>query len=160
MSKKLIAYFSASGVTKKAAAALAKATGADLHEIVPQVPYTKADLDWQDKQSRSTLEMQDKSSRPAIVKDSVNTAAYDVIFLGFPVWWYTAPTLMNTFLEAHDFSGKTVVLFATCGSSGFGSAKDDLAASLPADANVVEGKVLAGEPDLDALRAWAAELNL
>ena len=160
MSKKLVAYFSASGVTKKAAEALAEAVGADVHEIVPQVPYTKADLDWQDKQSRSTLEMKDKSSRPAIVKDSVDTAAYDVILLGFPVWWYTAPTIVNTFLECHDFAGKTVVLFATCGSSGFGSARDDLAVSLPADANVVEGKVLAGEPDLDALTKWAAGLNL
>ena len=122
MAKKLIAFFSASGVTAQAARTLAEAAGADLYEIKPAVPYTKADLDWMDKKSRSTLEMKDKNSRPAIVDSDAHIADYDVIFIGFPIWWYIAPTIINTFLECYDFTGKKIVLFATSGGSGFGKA--------------------------------------
>ena len=119
MSKKLVAFFSASGVTANAAKILAEAAGADIYEIKPEVPYTKADLDWMDKSSRSTIEMQDKSSRPAIADKNADISAHDTIFVGFPIWWYIAPTIINTFLESYDFSGKTIILFATSGGSGF-----------------------------------------
>ncbi|MBQ8165554.1 MAG: NAD(P)H-dependent oxidoreductase, partial [Lachnospiraceae bacterium] len=115
MSKKLVAYFSASGVTAKVANALAEALGATLHEIKPEIPYTAADLDWMNKQSRSSVEMSDKSYRPAIKDNLDNMADYDVIYLGFPIWWYVAPTIINTFLESYDMSGKTIILFATSG---------------------------------------------
>ena len=124
MSKKLVAFFSASGVTANAAKILAEAAGADIYEIKPEVPYTKADLDWMDKSSRSTIEMQDKSSRPAIADKNADISAYDTIFVGFPIWWYIAPTIINTFLESYDFSGKTIILFATSGGSGFGKTVD------------------------------------
>lgn len=118
MSKKLVAYFSASGVTANAAKTLAKAVGADLYEIKPEIPYTKADLNWMDKNSRSSLEMKDKTYRPAIADKDAKIEDYDVIFIGFPIWWYVAPTIINTFLESYDFSNKTIVLFATSGGSG------------------------------------------
>ena len=118
MSKKLVAYFSASGVTAKAAGKLAKAADADLFEIKPVQPYTRADLDWMNKKSRSSIEMADKSSRPEIAEKVSNMADYDVIFVGFPIWWYVAPTIINTFLEQYDLSGKKIVLFATSGGSG------------------------------------------
>lgn len=125
MKKTLVVYFSATGTTKAAAQRLAKEKNADLFEIVPEKPYTAADLDWRDKQSRSTLEMKDKSSRPAIKNTCPNIADYDTIWIGFPVWWYTAPTIINTFIEAHDLSGKVLNVFATSGGSGVeGSAKD------------------------------------
>jgi len=125
MKRTLVAYFSATGTTKAAAQRLAKETGADLFEIAPAVPYTSADLDWRDKQSRSTKEMQDKSSRPAIKGTCQNIADYDTVWIGFPVWWYTAPTIINTFIEAHDLSGKVLCVFATSGGSGVeGSARD------------------------------------
>lgn len=125
MNKTLVAYFSATGTTKAAAQRLAKEMNADLFEIAPQVPYTSADLDWRDKQSRSTKEMQDKSSRPAIKGNCPNIADYDTVWIGFPIWWYTAPTIINTFIEAHDLSGKTLCVFATSGGSSVsGSAKD------------------------------------
>ena len=117
--KTLVAYFSASGVTANVAKLLAEAAEADLFEIKPAVPYTNADLNWMDKKSRSTVEMQDKSSRPAIAAPCSNLADYDTIFVGFPIWWYVAPTIINTFLESGDFSGKKIVLFATSGGSGF-----------------------------------------
>ena len=120
MKKALVAYFSASGVTAKAAKALAQAAGADLYEIKPAIPYTKADLNWTDKTSRSSVEMQDPSSRPALADQTAQIANYDVVFLGFPIWWYVAPTIINSFLESYDFAGKTIVLFATSGGSGFG----------------------------------------
>lgn len=120
MKKALVAYFSASGVTAKAAKALAGAAGADLYEIKPKVPYTQADLNWMDKRSRSSIEMNDKASRPPLADTDARIADYDVIFLGFPIWWYVAPTIVNTFLESYDFSGKTIVLFATSGGSGLG----------------------------------------
>ena len=125
MNKTLVAYFSATGTTKAAAQRLAKELGADLYEIAPEQPYTAADLDWRDKQSRSTIEMKDKSSRPAIKGRCENIADYDTVWIGFPVWWYTAPTIVNTFIEAHDLGGKTLCVFATSGGSNvIGSAKD------------------------------------
>ena len=120
MSKTLVAYFSASGTTARVAKELAQAAGADLYEIRPAVPYTKADLNWMDKNSRSSVEMNDKSSRPALADRDADIAAYDTILLGFPIWWYVAPTIINSFLESYDFFGKKIVLFATSGGSGFG----------------------------------------
>ena len=131
MNKTLVAYFSATGTTKVAAQKLAKEKNADLFEIVPEVPYTSADLDWRDKQSRSTKEMQDKTSRPAIKDTCPNIADYDTIWIGFPVWWYTAPTIINTFIEAHDLSGKTICVFATSGGSGVSGSYKDLKKAYP-----------------------------
>ena len=143
MSKKLTAYFSASGVTAKVAEKLAEAIGADLYEIRPEVEYTKADLNWMDKNSRSSIEMRDKAFRPALIRDDLDLSAYDTVYLGFPIWWYVAPTIINTFLEAYDFSGKKVVLFATSGTSGFGNTAAELRPSAPG-AEIVETKVLSG----------------
>ena len=156
MAKKLIAFFSASGVTAQAARVLTEAAGADLYEIKPAVPYTKADLDWMDKKSRSTLEMKDKNSRPAIVDSDAHIADYDVIFIGFPIWWYIAPTIINTFLERYDFSGKKIVLFATSGGSGFGKAVANLQPSAP-KAKIIEGKLLNGRQNKTSLAEWAAQ---
>ena len=153
MSRKvLVAYFSASGVTRKAAEKLAAAAGGDLFEIEPEIPYTSTDLNWMDKKSRSSIEMGDKSSRPAIVKKSLDLSEYDSIFVGFPIWWYVAPAIINTFLESCDFSGKKIILFATSGGSGFGNTVRELQASAPG-AQIVEGKILnrASEKDLQEL---------
>lgn len=150
MTKKLVAYFSASGVTAKVAKKLAEAAGADLYEIKPAVPYTSADLNWNDKQSRSSVEMGDRSSRPAIADSDANIAAYDVVYVGFPIWWYVAPTIVNTFLESYDFTGKKIVLFATSGGSGFGKAVQGLQPSAP-KATIVEGKVNPSANDLKTL---------
>ena len=155
--KTLVAYFSASGVTKRTAQALAQAAGADLYEIKPEVPYTKADLNWMDKKSRSTLEMQDKSSRPAIIKGDLDVSGYDTILLGFPIWWYIAPTIINTFLESYDFSGKKIVLFATSGGSGFGKAVENLKPSAPG-AEIREGKLLNGRQTPESLKAFVESL--
>jgi len=141
MKMTLVAYFSASGVTKAAAQQLAEVAGADLHEIKPEQPYTDADLDWQDKQSRSTIEMKDKSSRPAITAKLQNMKDYDVIYVGFPIWWYTCPTIINTFMEAYDFQGKTVIPFATSGGGSIKKACADLKAAYP-NINWKEGKLL------------------
>ena len=154
MSKKLVAYFSASGTTAKVAENLAKAAGADLYEIKPAVPYTKDDLNWMNKQSRSSVEMRDKSSRPELADTDANIAAYDTIFIGFPIWWYIAPTIINTFLEAYDFSGKKIVLFATSGGSGFGKAVDNLQPSAP-DAKIIAGEILNGNPNEKKLKNFA-----
>ncbi len=154
MSKILVAYFSASGVTKKAAENLAQAAGADLYEIRPAVPYTPADLDWMDKKSRSSVEMNDKSSRPAIADSNVEISQYDTIFLGFPIWWYVAPTIVNSFLESYDFSGKRIILFATSGGSGFGKTAAGLKDSVAADTSIVEGKILNGTNSVNDLRKW------
>ena len=129
--KTLVVYFSATGTTKAAAQKLAKEFNADLYEITPEQPYTDADLDWRDKQSRSTIEMQDKSSRPAIQGRCENIADYDVVWIGFPVWWYTAPTIVNTFIEAHDLSGKTLNVFATSGGSKVEPCTADLKKAYP-----------------------------
>lgn len=158
--KTLVAYFSASGVTANVAKLLAEAAGADLFEIKPAVPYTNADLNWMDKKSRSTVEMQDKSSRPAIAAPCSNLADYDTIFVGFPIWWYVAPTIINTFLESGDFSGKKIVLFATSGGSGFGKTAAALKKSLSPDAALVEGKLLNTGLSPADLRAWCQSLAL
>ena len=152
MTKVLVAYFSASNVTKKAAEKLAAAAKADLYEIKPAVPYTKADLNWMDKKSRSSVEMNDKSYRPEIMKDNLSLNQYDTVLVGFPIWWYVAPTIINTFLESYDFSGKKIVLFATSGGSGFGNTIKELKDSAPA-AEIMEGKLLnrASDKDIDAL---------
>lgn len=160
MRKKLVAYFSASGVTAAAAKNLAAAAGADLYEIKPAVPYTRADLNWQDKQSRSSVEMRDSASRPALADTDADIAAYDVIFVGFPVWWYIAPTIINSFLESYDFSGKEVILFATSGGSGFGEAVQHLKGSVAPDTKLTEGKILNGKPSAASLKAWVDSLNL
>ena len=129
--KTLIVYFSATGNTKAAAQKLAKEFNADLYEITPEVPYSAADLDWRDKTSRSTIEMQDKTSRPAIKGRCENIADYDVVWIGFPIWWYTAPTIVNTFIEAHDLSGKTLNVFATSGGSDVKDSYNDLKKAYP-----------------------------
>ena len=141
MSKTLVAYFSASGTTASMAEKVAAAAKADLFEIEPAVPYTQADLNWMDKKSRSSVEMNDKTFRPAIVKKELDLSKYDTILVGFPIWWYVAPTIINTFLESYDFSGKRVVLFATSGGSGFGNAVKELQPSAPG-AEIAEGKLL------------------
>ena len=142
MKKALVAYFSASGVTAKAAKALAQAAGADLYEIKPAIPYTKADLNWTDKTSRSSVEMQDPSSRPALADQTAQIANYDVVFLGFPIWWYVAPTIINSFLESYDFAGKTIVLFATSGGSGLGKTVEVLKPLCDPTAKWLPGKML------------------
>ena len=139
--KKLVAYFSASGVTKSTAETLAKEIGADLFEIEPKETYTKADLDWTNSSSRSTVEMKNKSFRPEMVKKTLDLSEYDTIFVGFPIWWYVAPTIINTFGESYNFSGKTIVPFATSGGSGMGKTAEELIPSFKG-AKVVEGKVV------------------
>ncbi len=139
--KKLVAYFSASGVTRSAAERLAKAAGADLFEIKPAVPYTRTDLDWTNKKSRSSVEMNDPDSRPEIAQRLSNIDDYDTIFLGFPIWWYVAPTIIDTFVESCDFSGKTIIPFATSGGSGMGKTEEVLKSLCP-NANWKKGKVL------------------
>ena len=143
MSKKLVAFFSASGTTKKAAEMIAEAARADLFEIEPKIPYTKADLDWMDKKSRSSVEMSDKKYRPEMIAKEIDMSIYDEIILGFPIWWYVAPTIVNTFLEAYDFSDKKIVLFATSGGSRFGNTVQELQPSAP-DAVITEGGLLNG----------------
>lgn len=157
MAKTLVVYFSASGVTKKVAEKLASAAKADVYEIKPAVAYTKADLNWMDKKSRSSVEMGNKSFRPEIVKENLNLAEYDTILLGFPIWWYVAPTIINTFLESYDFSGKKIVLFATSGGSGFGNTVAELKLSAPG-AEILEGKLLNRASDIE-LEAFAADLE-
>lgn len=141
MCKKLVAYFSASGTTRKIAEMIAQVAEADLYEIMPKQPYSTADLNWMDKKSRSSVEMSDKKFRPEISDIDVQVDKYDEIILGFPIWWYVAPTIINTFLEKYDFSGKKIVLFATSGGSGFGNTVSELKPSAPG-AEIVEGKVL------------------
>ena len=141
MKKRLVAYFSASGTTKKVAEIIADCAKADLYEITPKVSYTKADLDWMDKKSRSSIEMNDKKFRPEVVDKEIDINAYDEIILGFPIWWYVAPTIINSFLEQYNFSGKKIILFATSGGSGFGNAVRELQPSVP-DSMITEGKIL------------------
>ena len=160
MSKRLVAFFSASGVTRNVAQSLAEAAGADLFEIKPEVPYTKADLDWQDKNSRSSVEMKDKSSRPAIAKGDAKIEEYDLIFLGFPIWWYVAPTIVNTFLESYDFAGKTIILFATSGSSGLGDTANALKGSVDSTTVIKDGKILNGNPSVNDLKEWITTLGI
>ena len=157
--KKLVAYFSASGTTKNVAEILATAIGADTFEIVPTEAYTTADLNWMDKKSRSSVEMGDKSSRPQIKNGLKNIDDYDVVFLGFPIWWYTAPRIINTFLESYNFSGKTVVLFATSGGSSLGNTAKDLLSSA-GGAKIISGKILNGNPSKESLAQWVESLKL
>ena len=155
--KTLVTYFSASGVTKAAAQELAGIIGADLYEIVPEQLYTDADLDWRDKNSRSTIEMNDKNSRPAIKGKVANLDQYDVVYVGFPIWWYTAPTIINTFLEANDFTGKTIVPFATSGGSTIDKACKDLKAAYP-QYKFGEGKLL-NRIEKSEVEKWAGAVK-
>ncbi|MCD8307980.1 MAG: NAD(P)H-dependent oxidoreductase [Clostridia bacterium] len=157
--KALVAYFSATGNTKALAEKMAEAAGADLFEIVPEIPYTAADLDWQDSQSRSSLEMENKASRPGIRDKAGNMDEYDVIFVGFPIWWYTAPRIINTFLEQYDLTGRTVIPFATSGSSGMGSTNAYLAPSCKG-ARLLAGRRFSGRATKQDLKRWVASLNL
>ena len=141
MKKVLVAYFSASGVTKKVAEKIAAAVNGDLFQIEPAIAYSEEDLNWMNKNSRSSLEMSDKDFRPTMIKKELNLSEYDSILLGFPIWWYVAPTIINTFLESYDFSGKKITLFATSGGSGFGNTVQELRNSAP-DAHIVEGKIM------------------
>lgn len=142
MSKLLVAYFSASGVTKKVAQKIANAAQADLVEIAPKERYTKADLNWMDKKSRSSVEMNDPASRPEIEKKLDDISAYDTVAIGFPIWWYTAPTIIKTFLEAYDFTGKKIALFATSGSSGFGNTVNDLKPCVSESTEFISEKIM------------------
>jgi len=160
MAKKLVAYFSASGVTAKVADMLADAVGADIHEIRPKNPYTKADLNWLNKKSRSSVEMNNKTFRPEIAESNVQIAEYDVIFLGFPIWWYVAPTIINTFLESGDFSGKKIILFATSGGSKFGKTVEELKVSVSADTEISEGKLLNGRQSIASVKTWTDTLDI
>ena len=153
MKKTLIAYFSASGVTKKVAENMAKATGADLFEIEPAVKYTRADLNWMDRKSRSTLEMQDRSCRPAMA-GTVDVSPYEVILVGFPVWWYREPSIVDAFMESADFTGKTVVPFCTSGGSGLGDSAENMQA-LAKGAKVVNGKRFSASASAEELKNWA-----
>lgn len=159
MTKALVAYFSASGVTARAAKALAEAAGADLFEIAPKVAYTAADLDWTDKSSRSTVEMNDEACRPELRDAVPSMDCYDTVFVGFPVWWYVEPRIIDTFLESADFSGKTIVPFATSGGSGLGQAPKRMA-DIAKGAKVATGRMLNGNPNAASLKSWAAEFGL
>ena len=154
MNKTLVAFFSASGNTKRVAEKLAAAIDSDLYEIKPAVPYTSADLNWRDRHSRSSVEMNDPSSRPELADYHANIAGYDRIFLGFPIWWYTAPTVVRSFLESYDFTGKTIILFATSGTSGLGKTAKELASSCPGAA-IEDGRLLSGNSAEAALKQWA-----
>ena len=154
MSKPLVAYFSASGVTGSVAEKLANGIGADLFEIVPEKPYTNADLDWQNSRSRSSVEMKDRNCRPTIALKAADMAQYAVVFVGFPIWWYREPSIIDTFMEAYDFSGKTIVPFATSGGSGLGEAPRNMQA-LAKGANVVNGKRFSVAVSAQELKAWA-----
>ena len=154
MAKELVAYFSATGTTERVARDLAAATGADLFQIAPATPYTRADIDWRDKGSRSSVEMNDEACRPAIAGAVENMAAYDVVYVGFPVWWYVEPRIVDTFLESYDFAGKVIVPFATSGGSGLGKAPQRMQTLAPG-AQVRQGAVLNGSPSKAKLASWA-----
>ena len=156
MSKTLVAYFSASGTTAKVAKKMAEAIGADLFEIKPETPYTGADLNWQNKNSRSSVEMNDRSSRPAIAVKAADMPQYDVVFVGFPVWCYREPSIIDTFMESYDFAGKTVIPFATSGGSGLGDSAANMQ-KLAKGAKVVNGKRFSGSASAEELKAWAGQ---
>ena len=159
MSKKLVAYFSASGVTAKGAETLAEAIGADIFEIEPKVPYTEADLNWMDKKARSTIEMSDPASRPEIAAKRDNMKDYDTIFVGFPIWWYVAPTIINTFLESYDLTGKTIIPFATSGGSDIGKTNERLTPSCKG-AKLLNGKVFKHNVGHKELATWVDGLAI
>ena len=152
--KILVAYFSATGTTARVAKKLAEGLGADLFEIRPEKPYSRQDLDWHDKKSRSSVEMNDPKSRPAIAAQVGNMGQYDTVFVGFPIWWHRSPTIISTFLESYDFSGKTIVPFATSGGSGLGKTESIFKELCP-KAAVRAGRVLNGSPDKAKLAEWA-----
>ena len=156
MGKTLVAYFSASGVTEGISKRLADAIGADLFEIKPEQPYSKADLNWQDKQSRSSIEMDDRNSRPVIAEKLENMGQYNTVFVGFPIWWYREPSIIDTFMESYSFEGITIVPFATSGSSGMGDSSKNLQ-ELTKGAKVVEGKRFGSSASADELKSWAQE---
>ena len=157
MANALVAYFSASGTTEQVAKDLAAAIGAGLFEIAPAEPYTSADLNWNDKRSRSSVEMNDEACRPAIAEEVEDMARYDTVFVGFPVWWYVEPRIIDTFLGAYDFTGKTVVPFATSGGSGLGRAPQRMQELAPGS-RVLAGKLLNGRPGMAELKSWAESL--
>ena len=157
MSKALVAYFSASGVTKRVAENLAKAAGADLFEIVPEQIYTSADLNWQDKQSRSSVEMNDRSARPGINSKVTDISQYSHVFIGFPVWWYREPSIIDTFMESYDWNGITVIPFCTSGGSGLGDAGNNMQA-LGKGSKVIEGKRLSGNASESELKGWTDQI--
>ena len=159
MYKTLVAYFSASGVTATVAQTLADAIGADIFEIAPKVPYTEADLNWMDEKARSTIEMNDPTSRPEIESKRDNMSEYDIIFVGFPIWWYVAPTIINTFLESYDLTGKTIIPFATSGTSGMGKTNEKLTPSCKG-AKLLEGKRFDSRVSGKELAAWADSLKI
>lgn len=158
MSKTLVAYFSASGITAKLAQKLATVVGGDLHEIKPKQPYTSADLDWMNNKSRSSVEMKDKTFRPAVANEVENMEQYDVVYVGFPIWWYVAPTIINTFLEQYNLSGKTIIPFATSGSSGMGNTNAELKDSCPG-AILKNGKRISADASESELKTWVASLK-
>lgn len=158
----LVAYFSASEahITAQVAKTLAEATDADLFEIVPEQIYTTEDLDWHNDKSRSTVEMKDSTARPAVASKVENMAQYNTIYVGFPIWWYTAPRIVNTFLEQYDLTGKTIIPFATSGGSDMGKSGEDLKKASAPNANwILPGKVLNGNPPVDSLKTWIETLK-
>lgn len=157
MGKILVAYFSASGVTKGVAEKLAKSANAELFEIIPKHPYTKEDLNWKDKQSRSSVEMNDRSCRPEISSNISDISQYDFVFIGFPVWWYREPSIIDTFMEAYDFSGKTIIPFCTSGGSPLGEAVRNIQ-SLAKGANVLNGRKFSSEVSENELKKWIDEV--
>ena len=159
MNKILVAYFSASGETAKLAKTVAEVTGGDLFEIQPEVAYTAADLNWNDKHSRSTVEMNDAGSRPAIADEVADMEQYDTVFVGFPIWWYQAPRIIETFLESYDFSGKAVIPFATSGGSGMGKTAEILKAACPG-AKIDSGKRLSSRESAASVREWVESLHI
>lgn len=159
MGRILVAYFSASGVTAKVAENIAETIGADIFCVEPEIPYTKSDLDWTNKESRSSIEMSDPTSRPSIKEKRDNMDDYDTVFVGFPIWWYVAPTIINTFLESYDFTGKTIIPFATSGGSGMGKTNEKLLPSCPG-ARLIEGKVLSSKLSKAELSDWIDSLQI
>ncbi len=160
MNKKLVAFFSASGSTRKLSQTMATAIGADLYEIKPAIKYTGPDLNWNNKNARSTVEMDDPKSRPELADTDADIAGHDVIYIGFPIWWYVAPHIINSFLEAYDFGGKTIVLFATSGGSGFGNTLAELKPSAPNVGKWIVGQVFRTRTSADELKRWDDGLNL
>lgn len=158
--KYLVAYFSATGKTKSVAENLSKAIDADIFEIKPKHPYTAKDLNWMDSNSRSTIESKDRNSRPEIENKLSNIDDYHTIFLGFPIWWYTAPRIINSFLESYDMKNKTIILFATSGGSGLNNTKNDLQISCDKSTTIISGKVLNSHQDADSLKQWVNSLKL
>lgn len=159
MNKLLVAYFSATGTTERAAKSLAKAAGADLYRITPAVPYSSRDLNWNNSSSRSSVEMGDDSSRPALAQAVPDLSSYDAVFVGFPIWWYMEPRIVDTFLEACDLGGKTVVPFATSGSSGISRAASRMRGLVP-QARVLDGRMMNDRPSASELEAWIRGLGL